>query len=96
VIREVVTDPLEEQEKALAREYANLLNKKLSIRQRANLMVKIAKQSQGPTAALALAALRDINAATGITSRQGSVIDSGHIFVMPEGTSKMKMGSGNE
>lgn len=94
-IREVVTDPIEETEKALAREYANLLNKKLSVRQRANLMVKIAKSAEGPTAALALAALRDINNATGVTSRQGSALELGPLFVMPEGTSNMKMGSGS-
>lgn len=91
-IQEVMVDPIDEAEKAMARQYANLLNKKLNVRQRANLLVKIAKNAEGPTAALALAALRDINAATGITSKQGSVVDSGPLFVMPDGTSKMSMG----
>ncbi len=93
-IREVVSDPAGEAEKALARDYAQLLNKKLPIRRRANLMIKIAKNAEGPTAALALAALRDINNATGVTSRQGAAIDLGPLFVMPEGTGKMKMSGG--
>lgn len=93
-IREVSLDPLEEAEQKAAREYADLLNRKLSVRHRANLMVKIAKNIQGPTAALALQAIKDINMATGVTSKTGAQIDLGPLFLMPEGTSMAMKGGG--
>lgn len=79
-------DPVEAAEKAAAREYADLLNRKLSVRHRANLMVKIAKNVSGANAALALRALQDINLATGVVNKSGLQVDLGPMFMLPEGS----------
>jgi hypothetical protein len=84
-IAEVAIDPLEEAERQAAQEYASLLNRKLSIRHRANLMVKIAKNIKGGNAALALKAIQDINLATGVVTKQGNQVDLGPMFVLPPG-----------
>lgn len=92
-IREVAVDMLEEADQKAAQEYAALLNKKLTIRQRANILVRIARSAKGPNAALALQALRDINTATGVISNKGAQIDLGPLIVMPTGTAMKMSGS---
>lgn len=82
-IQEVAIDPFEADEREAAKEYSALLNRKLSVRQRANLMVKIAKNVKGGNAALALKAIQDINLATGIISKSGAQTDLGPLFVLP-------------
>jgi len=92
-IREVAVGAIEAAEQAAADEYSALLNQKLSIRQRANLMVKIAKNIKGPSAALALQALKDINIATKVTSRTGVQLDLGPMFMLPDGPGMKMSGS---
>jgi hypothetical protein len=85
-IREVAVSGTEDIEKAMADEYARILNEKLPVRQRARLMVKIARNLQGFNASLALKAISDINLATGVTSKAGTKVDLGPLFVLPEGS----------
>jgi hypothetical protein len=47
-------------------------------------MVKIAKNISGGNAALALRALQDINLATGVVTKQGTQVDLGPLFVLPD------------
>lgn len=79
----VQNDRLDEE---AARQYAQLLNKGLPIRARAKLMIEIAKSVKGPTAAIALAALKDINLATKVTDRGGAQVDIGPLFALPAGS----------
>lgn len=81
-----VRDEDEEIEKAKAEEFSRLLDKGLSIRQRARLYIKIAKNVGGPNAAIALKALQDINVATKVVSRSGQRLDLGSLFVLPPGS----------
>jgi hypothetical protein len=90
-VQEVALGPTEEVDRAAAEEFSNLLNKKLSIRQRANLMVRIARNIKGNNAPIALKAINDINLATRVISKSGVQVEMAPLFLMPEGT-KMKMG----
>jgi hypothetical protein len=85
-IREVAISGSEDIEKALADEYARVLNEKLPVRTRARLMVKIARNIKGFNAGLALKAISDINLATGVVSKAGAKVDLGPLFVLPEGS----------
>lgn len=70
----------------LAKQFAAYLNKGLPIKKRAQILIKIAKDIKGPAAALALAALRDINNATQVTSKTGQAPETAPMFVLPAGT----------
>ena len=70
---------------AQRREYfAALLDSKLGVEDRADLLVALAKRDDAKSAPVALRALQDINIATRVTQEQASNVPS--IFVLPVGT----------
>lgn len=68
----------EEQKK----EFAAILNEKLDIRARADLLVKLAKRNDTKTAAVGLRAIQIINELTGVTAE--TAVEAPPMFKMPD------------